>query len=250
MITGVEFLKPDDWLSPDQGPRYVQLRQRIEHGIERGIFLPKTPLPSERDLANITGLSRVTVRNAIQDLVKSEHVVQIQGSGSFVTDKASKFQQTLKELTSFTQDMASRGKLVTSQWLERGVFRPTEQEIEAFSLAPQDSVARLARLRCADGVPLAIERASLPQSVLPNPMLVETSLYNLLAQDGRRPVRATQKISAINLNTEEAELLDVRQGVAGLRIQRLSYLADGTPVELTHSVYRGDAYDFVAELNV
>lgn len=249
-MTQTAFLDPKDWLKPEKGPRYVQLRQRIEEGIERGIFLPKSPLPSERDLASLTGLSRVTVRNAIQDLVKSEHIIQVQGSGSFVTEKAAKFQQTLKELTSFSQDMATRGKTVTSQWLERGIFRATPEEIETLGLDEGASVARVARLRCADGVPLAIERASLPLNILPNPMDVTESLYALLDVSGHRPVRAVQKITAVNVEPHDAKLLDVRVGAAGLRIVRFSYLADGAPAELTHSLYRGDAYDFIAELNI
>ena len=67
---------------------------------------------------------------------------------------------------------------------------------------------------------------------------------------GHRPVRAIQKISAINLESTEADLLNVAEGTAGLRIQRLSFLEDGRVAELTRSLYRGDAYDFVAELQL
>jgi len=77
---------------------------------------------------------------------------------------------------------------------------------------------------------------------------VEKSLYEVLERDGNRPVRAFQKISAINLPQEEARLLGVAEGAAGLRIQRVSYLPTDRVAEFTNSVYRGDAYDFVAEL--
>ena len=79
-----EFLQPDLWLSPAQGPRYLQLRRRIEEGIAEGHLPPHSPLPPERELASLTGLSRVTVRKATQAMVEDGLITQRQGSGSFV----------------------------------------------------------------------------------------------------------------------------------------------------------------------
>ena len=248
-MTVTEFLRADAWHQNGSGPRYVQLRNRIEDAIAQGVLTANAPLPSERDIAGLTGLSRVTVRKAIQDLVARGIVVQRQGSGSFVTD-ATRVEQSLSQLTSFTEDMAQRGLSTEAKWLERGLFLPTAAEVAALALPADGSVARIARLRLAEGRPMAIERASLPPDILPNPVLVERSLYAVLAQDGNRPVRALQKISALNLTEEDADLLGVAPGVAGLNIARTSYLASGRVVEFTRSVYRGDAYDFVAELRL
>ena len=129
-------------------------------------------------------------------------------------------------------------------------MRPTGEERKALDLGDGASVARLFRLRMADGIPLAIERATLPLSILPNPLIVDTSLYAVLDRGGHRPIRAVQRISAIDLGEDEADLLGVVHGAAGLSIQRLSYLADDTIVEFTRSTYRGDAYDFVAHLGL
>ncbi|MDH5529960.1 MAG: GntR family transcriptional regulator, partial [Paracoccaceae bacterium] len=92
--------------------------------------------------------------------------------------------------------------------------------------------------------------ASLSLDILPNPLEVTTSLYETLKRRGLRPVRAVQRISAINLGAREAELLNLPEGAAGLSIERTSYLASGRVAELTRSLYRGDAYDFVAELRL
>ena len=97
---------------------------------------------------------------------------------------------------------------------------------------------------------MALERASLPLDILPNPLEIKTSLYEVLAARGLRPVRAVQRISAINIEAREAELLGVVEGAAGLSIERISYLEGGRVAELTRSLYRGDAYDFVAELRL
>ena len=120
----------------------------------------------------------------------------------------------------------------------------------ALGLGAGDRVARLERVRSSDGVPLAIERASLSQQILPDPEQVTDSLYAMLESRGQRPVRAVQRISAANLNGKDADLLGVPPGVAGLRIERISYLPSGKVVEFTRSLYRGDAYDFAVELKL
>ncbi len=249
-MTIATFLDPADWLRPDAGPRYAQLRRRLQEAIAEGILPANASLPPEREIAEITGLSRVTVRNAMQELVDTGVIIQRQGSGSFVAEKTAKVEQSLINLTSFTEDMTARGMETHSVWLERGIVRGAPRETRALGLDPGASVARLYRLRAADGRPLALERATLPIALLPNPLEVETSLYQVLARDGHRPVRAVQRFTALNLAAEEAELLDVTPGAAALSIERTSYLDSGQVVEFTQSIYRGDAYDFVAELQL
>ena len=249
-MSAVDFLRPEGWLGENGGPRYVQLRMRLESGIESGVLPPNSSLPPEREIAEITELSRVTVRKAIQELVREGLIEQRQGSGSFVREPMNRMEQSLSHLTSFTEDMARRGMDTTSRWLERGVFLPTQAETRALALPEGAEVARIYRLREAGGRPMALERASLPLDILPNPLEVTTSLYAVLSERGLRPVRAVQKISAINLEAPEAGLLNVPEGAAGLSIERTSYLASGRVAELTRSLYRGDAYDFVAELRL
>ncbi|MCU9850073.1 GntR family transcriptional regulator [Defluviimonas sp. WL0024] len=245
-----EFLEPSAWYRPDAGPRYVQLRRRLSDGVSQGVLAPGSPLPPEREIAAITDFSRVTVRKAIQALADEGTVIQRQGSGSYISSQPERIEQKLSRLTSFSEDMARRGKNSTSRWLERGLFMPSPDEMTALGLSADDSVARLVRLRLANGEPMAIERASLPTDILPNPLLVETSLYEVLERAGHRPIRALQKISAVNLRESEAELLAVTPKDAGLRIERTSYLANGRVAEFTQSLYRGDAYNFVAELRL
>ncbi len=249
-MNAVEYLRPEGWLGETGGPRYVQLRQRLERGIESGVLPPNSSLPPEREIAEITELSRVTVRKAIQELVREGLVEQRQGSGSFIREPFSRMEQSLSHLTSFTEDMAQRGMETTSRWLERGVFLATPVEIRGLDLEDDAEVARIYRLREAGGRPMALERASLPLDILPNPLDVTTSLYEVLNVRGQRPAHAVQKISAINLAAREAELLGVAEGSAGLSIERTSFLANGRVAELTRSLYRGDAYDFVAELRL
>jgi GntR family transcriptional regulator len=249
-MTVTDYLRPEHWLRDAEGPRYVQLRKRIEEAIETGVLTPNAPLPPEREIAALTDLSRVTVRKAIQELVERGLVVQRQGSGSFVKERLPRVEQSLSRLTSFSEDMARRGMTSTSTWLEKGIFVPSPDEVVALALSSGDAVSRITRLREAGGRPMAIERAALPIDVLPDPTVVTRSLYETLETTGKRPVRAIQKISAINLDEGNAALLGLPPGAAGLKIERISYLPSGRVVEFTRSIYRGDAYDFVAELRL
>jgi len=190
------------------------------------------------------------VRKAVQQLVGTGKLVQRRGSGTFVAHSIERVEQALSLLTSFSEDMARRGKTVHSVWLRRIVDAPSPEETMALGLTAEDRVARLERVRFADGVPLAIERATLSAAILPDPDIVGSSLYSVLADLGLRPERAVQRLSAANIHQPEADLLTVPEGAAGLKIERISYLSTGQVIEFTRSLYRGDAYDFAAELRM
>ena len=231
-------------------PLYLQLRKSIEDAVRSGQLGPGDALPSERDIAIRADVSRVTVRKAVQDLVRGGILVQRHGSGTFVAPRVGRVEQSLSRLTSFTEDMARRGMSVRSTLIERGLFQPSPDEMMKLGLSADEKVARVSRLRIADDTPLAIERASLSATVLPDPGAVGASLYAALERTGNRPVRAVQRISAANLGEVDAGLLDVAAGSASLNIERISYLASGRVVEFTRSIYRADAYDFVVELRL
>lgn len=235
---------------PAGGPLYLQLKRWIEDAIYRGALQPGDALPSERDLAIKVDVSRVTVRKAVLQLVQDGVLVQRHGSGTFVAPLPPRVEQSLSELTSFTDDMARRGMSVSAQWLDRGLYFPSPEETVILGLTAGERVARISRLRLTGDTPLAIERASLSAAVLPEPKVLTDSLYRLLEKSGNRPVRAIQRIRAAILSGADADLLRVPAGSAGLNIERTSYLASGRVIEFTRSIYRGDTYDFVAELRI
>ncbi|MGB3028092.1 GntR family transcriptional regulator [Paradevosia shaoguanensis] len=235
---------------PQGGPLYLQLKRWIEDAIHRGAIKPGDALPSERDLALKADVSRVTVRKAVQHLVQDGVLIQRHGSGTFVAPQSQRVEQSLSHLTSFTEDMARRGMSVRSVWLEKGIYIPSPEETVTLGLSSGDMVARLGRLRLSNDVPMAIERAALSARILPDPQVVQNSLYTHLEKSGNRPIRAIQRIRAANLGERDAKLLDVAPGSASLNIERISYLASGRVIEFTRSIYRGDTYDFVAELRL
>jgi GntR family transcriptional regulator len=250
MTAVASFLSPEDLQAAGSGPLYVKLQQALEAAIRSGRLKSGDALPPERELAEYADISRVTVRKAVDELVRQGKLVRRHGSGTFVAKPVEKVEQPLSRLTSFTEDMARRGLTTRAEWLERGLFTPSPDEMVMLGLPAGGLVARLERLRIADENPLAIERASISAEVLPDPENVGASLYAALEERGVRPVRAIQRISARNIKDQEAELLGVAPGSAGMTIERISYLPSGKVVELTRSLYRGDAYDFVAELTL
>ncbi|GEM83548.1 MAG: transcriptional regulator [Meiothermus sp.] len=226
-------------------PLYLQLEAVLREALASDTWKAGEAMPPERELANQFGVSRLTLRKALERLEAQGLVQRRQGSGTYV---APRLEQPLSTLTGFSEDMRARGLEPKVRWLKRGLFTASPEEVLALSLSPGEKVARLERVRSAQGEPMAVERAALPAHLLPNPEEVKDSLYAYLESKGLRPVRALQRLRAVAASRQEAELLGIRADEPVLYIERLSYLADGSVLEFTRSHYRGDRYDFVAEL--
>ncbi|WP_374471120.1 GntR family transcriptional regulator [Phenylobacterium sp.] len=229
-----------------RGPLYQQLQQQIREAIQNRVLAPDEALPPERDLAEEFSVSRITVRKALDGLVAEGLLLRRQGAGTFV---ASRVEKSFSKLSSFSEDMISRGRTPRSEWLKRAEGAVTPEESMVLGLSPGSPVYRFNRIRFADDLPMALEFTTVPGFSLPSAQAVGSSLYEALETAGHRPTRALQRLRAVLFTPEQAGLLRVQPGDAGLLIERRGFLRDGRPVEFTQSYYRGDAYDFVAELN-
>jgi GntR family transcriptional regulator len=237
-----------NWPEQDPAPLYLLVQRHIRDAVRNGDLQPRDVLPSERDLAGQLNLSRVTVRKALRGLAESGLVVQRRGSGTFIADAPPRVEQALARLTSYSEDMQRRGLRAGSRWLLREVSLASPVEAMRLNLSPDDRVVRLRRLRLANEVPMAIELATLAEQDLPDPGSATRSLYEVLEARGLAPVRALQRISAVNLSGADAALLGVFEGAAALGMERVTFLPNGRPIEFTQSLYRGDAYDLITEL--
>jgi GntR family transcriptional regulator len=224
---------------------YLRLRRSLQKMIESGSLQPGHALPSERELATLLSLSRVTVRKAIAGLADDGLLMQRQGAGTFVTDRIVK---SFSKLTGFTDDLRVRGLKPRVKFLARSIGEVSPEEALALHLSPGARVIRLRRLRFAGDKPLALEDTVVPQSILSDPAAVKLSLYTALERIGCRPTRALQRLRAVALDAAQARLLNLPAGSPALAIERRAFLDDGRVVEFTSSLYRGDAYDFIAEL--
>jgi GntR family transcriptional regulator len=229
------------------GPLYQQLYRALRQAIEDKRLASDSPLPPERDIASDLGVSRITVRKALDALAEDGLVRRRHGAGTFV---AARVEKSFSILSSFSEDMALRGRTPRSTWLRRSAGAVTPEEAMVLGLSPGSPVLRFHRIRYADEIPMALEYSSIPSQYLASEKAVEASLYAALEKTGSRPVRALQRLRAVLFSAEQAELLGVEAGAPGLLIERRGFLRDGKAVEFTRSYYRGDSYDFVAELQM
>ena len=227
-------------------PLYQQLQRALRAAIENRVIAPDDALPPERDLADLLSVSRITVRKAIDELVEEGLLVRKQGSGTFVSNRVEK---NFAKLTSFSEDMRARGREPRSVWLNRATGTVTPEESLTLRSSPGTPVYRFHRIRYADDAPMALEYATVLANCLPSLEAVESSLYEALEKTGNRPVRALQRLRAVLLTGEQAKLLKAQERDAGLLVARVGYLKDGQAVEYSQSFYRGEIYDFVAELS-
>ncbi len=227
-------------------PLYQQLQRALRGAIENGVIGPEDALPPERDLAEMLNVSRITVRKAIDELVEDGLLIRKQGSGTFVSNRVEK---NFAKLTSFSEDMRARGREPRSVWINRSQGTVTPEESLTLRSSPGTPVFRFHRIRYADDAPMAIEYATVIASCLTSLDAVENSLYEALERTSNRPVRALQRLRAVLLTAEQAKLLKAQEGEAGLLVARVGYLKDGRAVEYSQSWYRGEIYDFVAELS-
>lgn len=239
---GLDELRPD---AASASPLYLQIVERIAAAITCGRLKDGEALPPERILSDRLGVSRTTVRKALDELIARGLVTSRHGSGNFV---AARLEQPLARLSSFSEDMRARGRKPGFVWVERGVFAPSPEEVIALGLGSGEQVSRFVRVRLADDEPLAIERAAIAVRHLPEPMAIEDSLYAALQARGLEPVRALQHLRATAVSAVDAAHLGIAVGSPVMATVRYGYLSDRHPVEFTRSVYRGDRYDFVAEM--
>lgn len=231
-------------------PMYYQIRSRLLEAIENGQLKAGDRVPSERELTERFGVSRMTARQAVSELETQGYLYRIQGKGTFVA--APKLDQPLVGLTSFSEDMRRRGMVPGARVLAAELQPAGVLVARTLGLNETAQVLRVERLRLADGEPMALETAYVPADRCPGLLdltLEDQSLYAILrAHFGLHLVRAAQRLEAVAANAYEAGVLHVHEGTPLLLLERVSRDEADTPVEYVRSLYRGDRYRFVTEL--
>ncbi len=225
---------------------YLHLQDWLRSAIQSGELSAESAIPTERELAEQFDVSRITVRKAVDGLVNEGMLTRRQGAGTFV---AARVEKSYSKMTSFTEDMQSRGRVPSSKWLSKAAGTVTPEEAMSMGLSPGTLVYRYNRMRFADGTSMGLDYSTVPADCLPSLESVEGSLYAALEANGTRPIRALQRLRAVAFNAEQARLLEIPVGSPGLLIERRGFLADGRPAEFTQSYYRGDSYDLMSELS-
>jgi GntR family transcriptional regulator len=208
-------------------------------------------IPSERQLGVDLGVSRLTVRAALDELVREGYLVRRRGSGTFVNEPKVAKGMTI---SSFSDDMRGRGLTPGSRTLDFQVVPAGARLGRTLHVSPSEPVVAVKRLRLADGEPMAVELLHVRQSLLPGLTaedLERNSFYDLLERRYRIAiVGGSQTVEPTVTNEEESHVLGVPLHSPALLFERVTRSDDDEIVEFTQSVYRGDRYRIVSELGL
>lgn len=229
-------------------PVYVQIHDTIKHLIEEGKWQVGDRLPSERELAIQFGVSRMTLRQAIQSLADEGILERKVGSGTYVARQ--KVQEKMSGVTSFTDIITAQGKVPSSQTISFRRTTPTVAEAEALELADGEFILRMERIRFANQEPICFETTSVPYEYVRSLSRADitTSLYHSAEKQLKLKFgHAEQKISAALANERIAELLSLKRGDAVLLLKQITYLQSGAPFEYVRTQYAGNRFEFFLE---
>lgn len=242
-----EMIDPNDFL-----PRYYQLANILRERILQGKVQAHQPIPAERQLEEIYSVSRTTIRQAIDLLVRQGYLYREHGKGTFVSPQ--KLQKGISELTSFTEDMQRRGIVPGQKILEMGLVQPPENVRTHLELPENGSpVLLVERLRLGDGVPMGLQTS---YTVLPEGQTITReelerigSIYLLLQEKFHLiPTEADETLEVTVATGREASLLQIKAGSPLLLSERTTYSQYRRVMEFVKILYRGDRYRYLAKL--
>ena len=221
-------------------PLYRQLFDKLAAQIQQGELQPGERIPSEREMAEQLHVSRTTARLAIDELVTSGLVYREQGRGTFVAEPR---MRSLMGFASFSEDIIARGWQPSSQILKQEMVNVDEELQKTLKVSPKDPVLHLARLRKADGQPVALQYSYLCYRLVPGlekQDLTNKSLFSILREQYYiYPAWTEAEIEAMAATAEEARLLEIEPGEPVLVVRGLTYTESFEIVESVKTVYRG-----------
>lgn len=231
-------------------PYYEQLAELLRREISaRQAAGELYPLPSENELAEQHGISRATVRHALDELEREGWIYRQKGVGSFAPVR--RIEQDLTALVSTTEAMRQRGWSLVTRVLSLSEMPAAAHVARALELLSESAVYAVCRLRVVDDVPLSVQTNYLPVALCPrlDDADLTGSLYRLLeSRYGLRLWTGREVLRARGATLHEAQLLDIREGTPVMYAERTTYAASGVPVEYLEAVWRGDRYDFTVTL--
>jgi DNA-binding GntR family transcriptional regulator len=236
-------------ISAAPGPLYLQVYDAITDAIHSGRLTVGDRLPTERTFCQQFGVSRATVRRALQRLVSEGALQATVGRGYFVSDGV--LTEPPNTLLSFTELAHARGLRPSAQVLGRSLRPPSPEEARVFDIDLTDLVFELDRLRLLDDSPTALDRIRVPAGVVPGIDrldFTDASIYGALEAAGAAPVTADVVVSASAADENRAGLLDVPERAPLVVCTTMSHDSRGRLVEIGEITYRADRYQFRATL--
>ncbi|MGQ9748006.1 MAG: GntR family transcriptional regulator [Candidatus Caldatribacteriaceae bacterium] len=231
-----------------EAPRYFKIYQILREEIESGVYKVGDLLPPEEELEERFKASRTTIRSAMGELEKDGLVIRRRGKGTVVQEP--KTAQNLNYISSFTETLRGKGIEVTTGSLTVELIPAPSRVIAAFGLEKGEKVYLIQRTRIANAIPIAFMTNYLLARLVPNleskkEILRKKGLYELLEKEyGIKLCRAVEKIEAYLSGPLEADILQMPEKMPLFHTVRVTYLEDGTPLEMVVSVIRADKYEY------
>ena len=227
-------------------PLYTQVRERLRADILDGTYPAHAQLPSESELGALFQASRITIRQALSDLQRENLIFKIPGKGTFVA-KPKAFQQ-LSQLEGFAEAMTRMGYEVRNRVISHKTVPASPRVAERLGLAVGTSVAQIKRVRHINRTPVSYEVTYLPHAIgerLRQEDLAGRDIFLILENDFGIPLgHADLQVDATLADEALSRALDVSEGTALLRIERLTHTADGEPLDFEDLLFRGDAFQY------
>lgn len=236
--------------APQIHPLYSQVEAVLAEEIAGGVLQVGEQLPTETRLMERFGVSRITVRRAVQNLAVRGLVEIRRGKGTFVA--ARRITQELTELSGFVEDMEAVGRRATARLVGTETVAAGKTVARELGLVAGERVVRIRRVRLADGVPVSFDETWLPFEIgskIVTEDLEVQPIFTLLEQRYATPLLdAEYRLEAVAATAEVAGALGVEAGAPIFRIERTSYTTGGRPVDYERLHYRGDLIRFVTRL--
>jgi GntR family transcriptional regulator len=228
-------------------PAYSQLKAIINNRIQSGEYAEGGIIPSERELAKHFGISRMTVRQALNEMVAEGVLVREKGIGTFVSKR--KIQQ--KNISSFSETVRAKGMVPSTKVLYFKKETAGDDISAKLDISKNEQVYAVKRLRLANGIPVGLEQVYIPVSFCPDleSHQLEASLYQLINDRyGIRIDYMDNIIEASVTTAEERKLLKINTSTPVLRISGVSYISGGRKFSYEKDIYRGDQYSYIARI--
>ncbi|BES66617.1 GntR family transcriptional regulator [Gottschalkiaceae bacterium SANA] len=228
-----------------QSPIYLQVRKAIRDQIDSGEFLPGMSIPSENELAELYGIHRLTVRNAISVLVMEGLLKSVKGKGVFVVGP--KMERDLDTLGGFTKTMKAKGAQPSTKVLIKAIRQAGEKYAMIFHIRPENEIYYIKRICFADGEPVSLEEIYIPTELIPNFDEIDLavfSIYEIYDFYGVQLTRADQTLDLTTLPYKDAKRLGIDPSDSVLLFSGTSYDENNRIIEFSRTYTRGDKSDF------
>lgn len=228
----------------DKSPLYIKIAESVKHATQHNIVKGGDFIPTEREFGELLGVSRITIRKALDLLDKEGVIVRSRGLGTMISQTV---EYSGKTAAGFSQQVVLKGKKPDTLWIKKDTVHCSAEIAKALNLRPGEKVFLLKRVRYIDDQAVSIEESYVPSSLIHDADDIQLSLYDYFQSQGITPSKTQSRVSAKIPTEESLEKLNIDERTPVLLIEQVAFDSTGQPIEYSINHCRGDLYVFVSE---